>query len=320
MSASIQRVGLRILAVWLIGVVATFARPAEDADVQAVHPAAILEFEERGAGPRGLGPMASDLLFAALVGDPALFLVDRQDMEKVLDEHALSLSGAVEPGQAVRIGQLTGARILITGSVIEAGSSVYLVARIIGTETSRVLGASVKGRAGDELGPLAENLADKVASTIHSRADQLVAKQVKTEDRIAALNKVLGDAERPVVTVQVDEAHVGQVVIDPAAETELVLFCRETGFDVRDRASGRRDVDIVLEGEGFSEFAMRRGNLVSVKARLEVKAVERDTGRILAVERATTVAVDLTELIAGKTALQKAAAEIAERLLPKLVE
>jgi hypothetical protein len=49
-----------------------------------------------------------------------------------------------------------------------------------------------------------------------------------------------------------------------------------------------------------------------------VKAVDAETGRVLAVERQTAVAVDLNEQIAGKAALQQASAAIAERLLPKL--
>jgi hypothetical protein len=77
---------------------------------------------------------------------------------------------------------------------------------------------------------------------------------------------------------------------------------------------------VLLSGEGFSEFASRHGNLISVKARLELKAVDRQTARILAIDRQTAVAVDLTEQLAGKTALQEAAASLAERLLPKLVK
>ena len=64
---------------------------------------------------------------------------------------------------------------------------------------------------------------------------------------------------------------------------------------------------------------MRHGNLVSVKARVEVKAVDQKSGRIVASDRQTTVAVDLTEQIAAKNALQEAGAQLAERLLPKIV-
>jgi hypothetical protein len=43
-------------------------------------------------------------------------------------------------------------------------------------------------------------------------------------------------------------------------------------------------------------------------------------GRVLAVDRQVAVEVDLTEEVAGKSALQDAAADIAERLLPKIVQ
>ena len=42
--------------------------------------------------------------------------------------------------------------------------------------------------------------------------------------------------------------------------------------------------------------------------------------KVLAVDRHTVVVVDLTEALAGKSALQEAAAVIAERLLPKLLK
>ena len=302
-----------------IGIVGTPQVQAQDG--LAVYPTAIFPFHERGEGVKGYGNTASDILFASLVANPDLLLVDREEINKTLEEQELSLSGMVSPGEAVKVGSLLGAKILITGSVIDADQSVYLVARIIGTETSRVLGESVKGKDSDAIGDLVEQLAEKVAATISSRASELVAPVQKPEERIAAIKAALGDKPRPVLMVSVDERHVGQVTIDPAAQTEFTLMARETGFEVVDsKAGSTKQADILIQGEGFSEFAMRRGNMVSVKARLEVKAIDRTTDRIIATDRQTTVVVDLSEEIAGKSALQEAAAQIAERMLPKLVQ
>lgn len=302
-----------LLNAWLSAVVAQ--------ESAVVYPTAVFPFAERGAGVKGQGEKVSDILFASLAANPGIYLVDRADLKKTLEEHELNLSGIIAEGQAVQVGQLTGAKILLTGSVIEADKTLYVVAKIIGTETSRVLGESVKGKTSDEIAPLVEELAGKVAATIAGKADQLVAKAVPMEDRIAALREKLGDAKRPAVLVKVIERHVGQVTIDPAAETELALFCKEAGFDVLDPATAlKKAADVRIEGEGFSEFGMRHGNIVSVKARLEVKAIDQATDKVIAIDRQTAVEVDLTEQIAGKKALQSAAAAIAERMLPKLIQ
>jgi hypothetical protein len=309
----------QVISWWAALLVLLAAYPLAAAD--KVYPAAILRFAERGADVKDLGAQVTDLLFANLVAEPKMYLVDREDLDKVLKELELNQSGLVNPDTATRVGQLTGAKILITGSVLQVDSKLYVVAKIIGTETTRVFGASVKGGVNDDLDGLVTELAGEVVKTISGRADQLVAKPKTREDRLAALKKTLGNAKRPVVKVSIAERHVGQATIDPAAETEIALFCTELGFDVIDPDKGAGlKADVLLTGEGFSEFAARHGNLVSVKARLEVKAVDAATGKILAIDRQTAVQVDLTEQLAGKAALQEAAADIAERVLPKVVK
>jgi TolB-like protein len=290
-------------------------------NAEDVYPAAILPFQERGADVQDMGAQVTDLLFANLVAKPELYLVDREDLDNVMKELELNVSGLVNSSQAAQVGQMTGAKILLTGSVLQVGTKLYVVAKIIGTETTRVVGASVIGGINDELDTLVEGLAEQVAQTIAERAGELVAKPETREDRIAALKKAIAGSETPVLRIQVQERHVGQATIDPAAETQLTLFANEAGFEVVDaEASPARKAHVQLTGGAFSEFNTRHGNLISVKARVEVKAVESATGHVLATDRQTAVAVDLAEHIAGKTALQQAAAEIAERLLPKLVE
>lgn len=286
-----------------------------------VYPMALFTFQERGTGARDVGGKVGDLLYAKLGARAELHLVDREDLKKTLAEQELNLSGAVKTAEATKIGQLTGAKLLLTGTVVHVDKQLVLIAKIIGTETSRVVTTSVEGKVSDELSPLVDKLADKVAETIKEHAQQLVAKEIKKIDRVATLKELLKKSKKPVVMITVKERHIGQVTIDPAAQTELSLLCKETGFEVIDAetaAAGKADV--IISGEGMSEFAVRYGNLVSVKARVEVKAVERKTGRVLAADRQTAVVVDLTEQLAGKAALQQAAAVLGERLLPKLVK
>ncbi len=305
---------LRIVVLTVVSVLPSVA----SADGAIVYPAAVLAFQERGADVKDYGGQVSDILFAELAAVPELYLVDRQDLQATLGEQALNLSGAVNPDQALQVGRLTGAKLLITGSVFQVGEQLYLVAKVMGTETSQVAGTSVKGPP-DDLAALAEKLAGQVAGVVRQHAGDLVPKRVKAADRVAALQAKLGETQRPAVLVTIAERHISQTTIDPAAETEITLLCRETGFVVLDAGQGHTgEAEITLKGEGFSELAGNVGPLVSVRARLEVKAADR-SGKIVAVERQTAVVVGPSEQIAAKQALQEAAGDLALRLLPKLV-
>lgn len=77
--------------------------------------------------------------------------------------------------------------------------------------------------------------------------------------------------------------------------------------------------EIIISGEAFSETGARRGQLVSARARVEVKAVRKSDGKLLDSDSETAVAVDIAEATAGKTALQDAAWVLLERMVPKLV-
>ncbi len=273
---------------------------------------AVFPFVERNASVKGMGGQVSDLVFAGLAGNPAIWLVEREEMQKILDESELNLSGVVGPNEAIQIGQLTGARIIVTGSIFVVNDKTYIVAKVIGTETSRVLGKSVSGTEG--IDKLSEKLSESVSGVISEEGRKLVAQVKNKEDMLSGIKAAIGDKEKPVVFVKISESHIGQRTVDPAAETEIQLICKELGFTV---TMNENEADVLIEGEGFSEFSTRRGNLISVKARLEVKAYDKSK-KLLAADRQTDVQVGLSETITGKQALQEAAAKIAERLLPKI--
>ncbi len=296
------------------------APPDVSQKVPAIHPTAILPFQVFSTADEDLGKDITAILFASLVANPELYLVEREEIDKLFQEQALNLTGMVAANQATQIGHLTGAKILVTGSVVQVDQSRTITAKIIGTETGRVLGRSVTGRTTDELAPLIEQLAAKVEAVISTDAGQLVAKQASRADHLRILEETLGSAKRPTVFIHVTEQQVGATVIDRAAETELILCCQELGFEVIDPNSGSAEqADVIVRGEALSELAARHGDLISVKARVQIKATDRVSGSVLAGDRRVAVVVDLTEQIAGKSALQKATLEIARRMLPKVV-
>ncbi len=286
-----------------------------------LHTVAILPFQERGREVEELGGKISDLLLKDLLLDPELYVVERQDLKKILEEQELGVAGLADPQSAAAVGRLTGAKVLINGSVFQLTDTLYVVVKLVGTENGRVLAASVKGNATGDLDALVEQLSRKVIAELRKEGSDLIPAPILQADRIAAIRKKLGDTPRPTVWIDVTERHVGQPAIDPAAATELAYYCTELGFQVIDRQQGsKNDATILLVGEGFSQFASKHGNLVSVKARLELKAVDRVTGRVLAVDRQSTVVADAAELIASKSALQEATARIATRLLPAMLK
>jgi hypothetical protein len=279
---------------------------------------AVFDFTSQDESLSGLGPKISALITANFSAEPNIVTVERADLEKALGEQELGASGTVTPDSAAKIGNLTGAKVLVTGRVFKTDNEIFIVAKIIGSETSRVYGELVKGNSDASIGDLSEQLAKKIAADLTQKSNTLIAKIQTHVDYVAEIKKELGAKKLPAVSVKISEQHFGQPVIDPAAQTELSLILQQCGFTVVDENSTNR-AQVEITGEAFSEFGMQKGNLKSCRARIEIKARDA-SGNIISVDRQTSVAVDLAEHIAAKTALQNGADELAERLLPKIVQ
>ena len=229
------------------------------------------------------------------------------------------VTSTVSADTAAKVGHLTGAKVLVTGRVFNVDKERMIVAKIIGTETSRVYGEISKAATGSSLSDQAAELAGKIAKTIADKGDTLVAKIETREERVEKLKKKLKGEKLPTVSVTIPETHFGTPVRDPAAQTELLLILQQCGFTIVDEKS-KEKADVEITGEAFSALGLRKGNLVSCKSRVEVKVHDMSARKLITADRQTSVAVDITEQTAAKTALQNAAAELAERLLPKLVK
>ncbi len=82
---------------------------------------AIFEFENKTANPYAVGTGMADMLVTALVKSERFTVIERQELETVLQEQGLGLAGAITPQSAARAGQLLGVDLAVFGSITAFG-------------------------------------------------------------------------------------------------------------------------------------------------------------------------------------------------------
>jgi hypothetical protein len=266
------------------------------------------------------GAEVATLLEAELSSSDHTIMVERQDVEKILGEQELGASGLVSADSAAKIGSLTGAQVLVTGRLFAVGDQYMIVAKIIGTETSRVYGVTTTMGDLSGLPQAVHDLAGKIGGVLATREDVLVAHEESPDQRMQRLKALLGQRQLPSVMVSITEHDYSQPSIDPAAQTEMRMQLQQLGFLVVDADQTDRKADISITGEAYSEFGARHGYLVSSRSRIELKIIRTSSGEVLWTDRETQIAVDVGDRTAGKQALERAASKLIERILPKLTK
>ena len=115
------------------------------------------------AGHDWLRKGLADMLAGDLGGGGGVAIVEREELERVLREQELALSGLVDPGSAPAVGMLLGADLLLYGSFLVVGTEIRMDAKVVRVETGVAAAvASVSGPAAEVLA-LERRLAVKLA-------------------------------------------------------------------------------------------------------------------------------------------------------------
>lgn len=283
------------------------------------------------------------VIMAELESESGMVLVDRATFLERLDELAMSEMELTRANGAVRLGSLLGAQYFVNTRCANVNENTLATVQVVDVATSRTYSA-YRMVEGQDLPDVAvaiaaltrETLARVSPADVPGRAAQRSTPELPSP----------ADAPRPRVAVHIEEEHVtppalvaAAIIIDPAAEIEITKRLIEAEFPVVDLAfsaalkreegepmaiaaglAREKDLDYLIYGEAISELGDRVGAFRGVRARVEVKVVDVRSGRVVFSDSAYAGATDLAESIAGKKALQIAANEVADKLLPRLLE
>lgn len=105
-----------------------------------------------GAANAELQPLSkgiADMLIGELAANPGIRVVERDQIQKVLEEQKLSTEGKVDGETAVKVGKLVGAHYMVTGGfVTDRSGRMRFTSRVFKTETSEIVFPAAGGPNG----------------------------------------------------------------------------------------------------------------------------------------------------------------------------
>jgi TolB-like protein len=88
---------------------------------------------------KGLGEQIAATLTDGLARSGEVRVVERRQLQQILEELKLSASGLIDEQTAIRAGKILGANALLLGSFLKFQDSVKINVRVVKTETGEIL-------------------------------------------------------------------------------------------------------------------------------------------------------------------------------------
>lgn len=127
------------------------------------------------------------MLISELSSNPAARVVEREDIQKILDEQNLGASGRVDAQTAARIGKLVGARYVVLGNFIDFYGDFRVDVRLVNVETSEIVKTEAERMQRDHLFDIVRTVATKLMADANLPAlprqtsEQRMSREVPTE-------------------------------------------------------------------------------------------------------------------------------------------
>jgi TolB-like protein len=127
------------------------------------------------------------MLISELSANPAARIVDRETLQRLIDEQNLGAQGRVTPETAAKIGKLVGARYVVVGNFIDFYGDFRVDVRLVSVETSEIIKTENERMQRDHLFDIIKSVATKIMRDANLPAlprqtsEQRQSRQVPTE-------------------------------------------------------------------------------------------------------------------------------------------
>lgn len=146
---------------------------------------AVLEFEDHGIGQtvatQGLGRTLADRISEQLSGRPDLRLIDRESLQKILEELSIASLDIADRESQLRLGKLLGAQYLIMGGYTSLAGGLRIDGRIVEVERGIAEGSALEGRAA-ERAILEKNFSKQISDLVISKVGATHASPKSSHD------------------------------------------------------------------------------------------------------------------------------------------
>ncbi len=139
--------------------------------------------EDFEALERGIAGM----MISELAQNPAARVVERQEIQRLLDEQNLSAQNRVDPQTAAKVGKLVGARYVVAGTFIDFYGDFRVDVRLVNVETGEIVKTESERMQRDHMFDIIRNVAARLMKDASLPAvqrpasDQRMSRQVPTE-------------------------------------------------------------------------------------------------------------------------------------------
>ena len=154
---------------------------------------AVLPFSNGGSYGQGkedfeaLERGIAGMMISELAANPAARVVEREEIQRLLDEQNLGAQGRVDASTAAKLGKLVGARYMVMGTFVDFYGDFRVDVRLINSETGEVVKTESERMQRDHLFDIIRNISTRLMKGANLPAlprqasEQRMGRQIPTE-------------------------------------------------------------------------------------------------------------------------------------------